>query len=154
MLGKKFLVFEGLFVIAAIFYLFLANNPVGIYPLNGMTISNSDFSFEIENAKEVLLSIDENFSNPIVLNSETEVILAPGVYFWKVKNNFREGKVQSFTIQSQISLNLRDALDSYELINSGNVPLNITSDKEGIILGVNEIKRVNKDNLTYEAREI
>jgi|APSaa5957512535_1039671.scaffolds.fasta_scaffold195437_2 hypothetical protein len=151
-LGKKFLVFEGLFVIFSILYLFFFNMPTPIYPLSGMTIADSDFVFEIENAREVILSIDYNFTHPIILNPETEVTLAPGIYFWKVKNQFKESGINNFTLQSQVSLNLIETEGIYEIVNSGNVDLNITSEEEGFILGVNQIKKI-AENQTYEAKQ-
>ena len=39
-----------------------------------------------------------------------------------------------------------------KIVNSGNVDLNITSEEEGFILGVNQIKKI-AENQTYEAKQ-
>ena len=117
-----------------------------------MTIADSDFVFEIENAREVVLSVDYNFTHPIILNPDTEVTLVPGIYFWKVKNQFKESEINNFTLQSQVSLNLIETEGIYEIVNSGNVDLNIISEEEGFILGVNKIKKID-ENKTYEVKQ-
>lgn len=154
---KKVLVVETIFVFGILIYLSFSTIPVQISPLSGMTIIEPDFVFEIENGDEVILSVDENFSNPVILTEDKEVKLAPGVYYWKVKNDFRESDVSMFTVESNVALNLYRKNDSYELRNVGNVDLNVTEKKEGItggiILEINELKEV-KGNATYEGSRI
>jgi len=155
---KKILVVEAIFVAGVFIYLFFATTPSQIYPLSGMAIIESDFVFEIENGEEVLISFDESFTEPIVLNESSDIIFPPGVYYWKVRRGFRESKVQNFTIQGHVSLDIKERKEDYELYNSGNVDLNVTKKKgkitNMIILDSGELKEVVKDNSTYEGRQI
>jgi hypothetical protein len=154
---KRILLIEGVFIIGVLIYLFFSTAPNQVYPLHGMTIIDSDFVFEIENGEEVIVSIDENFTSPIILKEGSDVTLPPGTYYWKVRSRFRESDVQSFTIQSNVGLDIREREESYELQNSGNVNLNVTSEKQGmtsgIIIEVDESKEVGKDNSSYEGRQ-
>src|SRR3989339_753732 len=45
---KKILIWEGIFIIGILIYLFFATAPKQIYPFSGMTISDPDFNFTIE----------------------------------------------------------------------------------------------------------
>ncbi|HLD55042.1 MAG TPA: hypothetical protein VJB35_02155 [Candidatus Nanoarchaeia archaeon] len=155
---KNILIFEGIFIIGILIYLFFSTAPKQVYPLSGMTISDPDFKFEIENAKKVILSTNENLSNPIILSENTEITLPPGVYYWKVQDDLRESEIKNFTIESNVALNLREKNENYELENKGNVDLNV-SKKTGslftsdIVINVGGSQEVEKDNSTYEGRQ-
>ena len=153
-LEKKLFLAEAVLVVGVLIYLFFSIAPKQIAPLNGAVIIEPNFFFEIENGEEVLLSVYEDFNDYVVLTESSEVNLAPGTYYWKVRNNFVESEVRNFTIQSHVGLNIRQGKDLDQLINSGNVELNVTkktgSKVTGLILGVNEIKEIDKDNSSYE----
>ena len=68
------------------------------------------------------------------------------------ENQFKESEINNFTLQSQVSLNLIETEGIYEIVNSGNVDLNIISEEEGFILGVNKIKKID-ENKTYEVKQ-
>ncbi|MBU2562335.1 MAG: hypothetical protein KKF68_01615 [Nanoarchaeota archaeon] len=150
----KILIVESIFVIGILIYLSFLTAPAQIYPLSGMTIITPDFVFEIQNGEEILVSIDEMFTNPIILKKESDIILPPGLYYWKVRNGFRESGVQNFTIQSHVGLNIEEREENYELQNSGNVELNVTKEKSGIVseivLDIGEFTEVEKDDSIYE----
>jgi len=151
---KKILVAEAVFVIGVFVYVFIATAPSQIYPLSGMSIIESDFSFEIENGEEVLISFDGNFTNPIILNETSDIVFPPGIYYWKVRRGFRESEIKNFTVQGHVSLDVEERKDTYELYNSGNVDLNVTAKKKGHITGImilepDEVEGVEKDNSTY-----
>ncbi|MCK4553040.1 hypothetical protein KAT80_02460 [Candidatus Pacearchaeota archaeon] len=155
---KKIIVAEAIFVVGVFVYLFFSTSPSQIYPLSGMTIIESDFVFEIENGEEVLISFDEDFTEPIVLNASSDIIFPPGTYYWKVRKGFRESEVKNFTIQGHVSLNIQERKENYELYNSGNVELNVTKKKARItkiiILDPGESEEIEKDNSTYEGRQL
>ena len=156
-LEKKIILAELVLVIGILVYLFFLFSPKQIYPLNGAVIIEPNFVFEIENGQEVLLSVYENFEDYVVLNENSEVNLAPGTYYWKVRNKFRESEIRTFTIQSHVGLNIKQGKESNKLINSGNVDLEVekkTGTKvTGLILGINEIKEVEKDNSNYRGSQ-
>ena len=155
--ARKILIAEGIFVVGVLIYLFFSTAPSQIYPLHGMTIIEPGFIFEIENGEEVVISIDENFTAPIVLREDSDITLAPGTYYWKVKSEFRESEVKSFTIKGHVGLNLKEREENYELQNSGNIDLNVTKKKKGItssmILDVGQSKEVEKDDSEYEGKQ-
>jgi len=69
---KQILIFEVIFIVGILIYLFFSTAPKSIYPIQGMSILENDFVFEIENGEEVLISSEENFTH----------------YFkWKFRNN-------------------------------------------------------------------
>ena len=147
--GRIFLLLELMAIFLILVILFLMSKPKQIYPWNGMTISNDNFIFEIENGDQILISNNPNFTNSIVLYENSEIILPPGKYFWKVKNKFRESEVKSFIIAERVGLevNNKDRL----IRNSGNVDLNV-SDEKGLIrfvLKKGKIKEIKENNITY-----
>jgi len=155
---KKIIIGEGILIIGILIYLFFSTAPGQIYPLHGMTIIEPDFNFEIENGEVVMISIDENFTNPIILKENSDIFLPPGLYYWKVKSIFRESEIRNFTVQENVGLNLKERVENYELQNVGNVDLNVTRENKGVtsntILDVGESKEVEKDNSSYEGRGI
>ena len=156
---KKIIVAEAIFVFGVLIYLFFSIAPTPIYPLQGLVIMEPDFTFEIENGEEIIISTDKNFTIPIVLKEGSDVTLPPGIYYWKVKSRFRESEIRNFTIRTNVGLNLKEKNESYELQNSGTVDLNVTKKKNGlteieIILDVGQSKEFEKDNSTYEGKQI
>jgi len=151
---KTILIIEGIFLIGILAFLFFYTLPKQIFPLHGMTISNQDFLFEIENSEEVVLSTDMNFTNYITLKKGDEITLPPETYFWKVKGMLKDSEVRNFTIQSEAALILREKEGLYQIENSGNVDLNLTK-KQGdkitlaTILNMGESEEFEKDNSTY-----
>jgi hypothetical protein len=156
---KTILIIEGILSVGIIVFLVFYNFPKQIYPLHGMTVSNEDFLFEIENSEEVILSADANFTNFILLKSGEEITLPPGTYFWKVKGLIMDSRVRNFTIQSEASLSLKEKGELYEIENSGNVDLNLAK-KQGdkitiaTILNIGESEEFEKDNSTYTGGQI
>ena len=154
---KKILIFEIIFIVGVLSYIFISTSPNSIYPLSGMTIIDNDFVFEIENGDEVLISTSEDFDNPLVLVEGDDIILSPGSYFWKVRSGFRESEIKNFTIESHVGLDIREKENNYELENSGNVDLNVTKGNEtfvtGFTISIGESVEVEKDNSSYEGRQ-
>lgn len=156
-LEKKIIIAEALFVFGVFVYLYFSMAPEAISPISGQTILEPDFVFEIGNGEEILISKDSEFENLIVLKEGSELDLPPGTYYWKVKNWLREGGVNSFTIESNVGLNLRRGNEKDRLENAGNVPVDITKKKGGITteipIEVGKSLEVEKDNSTYEGAQ-
>lgn len=129
---RIFLIGQGIFVLGIFAYFFFSNIPNAISPIAGKVVSDPDFIFEIENGNEVIVSRDEDFTNPFILKEGSDFVLPPGVYYWKVKGFLRESEVHTFTIEGRVGLNLREGEDKNLLENSGNVDLNINEKKGGI----------------------
>jgi len=150
---KTILIIEGVFLVLALSYLFFSTAPRQIYPLQGMSVSEQDFSFEIENSGEIMLSKDETFENYVLLKEGEEITLPPGIYFWKVRNGFRESEIKNFTIESRAGLNIKERGGKYEIENSGNVDLNVTKNDSLVsfntLIHVGNSVEFEKDNSTY-----
>ncbi|MFH1151648.1 MAG: hypothetical protein V1788_00820 [Nanoarchaeota archaeon] len=150
---KTILIFEGIFLVIALLYLFFSTAPRQLYPIQGMTVSEQDFSFEIENSDTVMLSRDNTFENYVILRGGEEITLPPGTYFWKVKGNFRESEVKNFTIESKAGLSIKEKDGKYEIENSGNVDLNVTKNNSLVsfstLINVGDSNEFEKDNSTY-----
>jgi hypothetical protein len=144
---KKILIAEAIFIFGALVYLYFSMGPSAISPISGQTILDPDFVFEVENGEEVLISINEQFTNPIILREDSEVDLPPGTYYWKVRNWLRESEIHTFTIQSNVGLNLREGKEKDVLENAGNVPVDVKEKKSGITsgIGVGESAEVEKN---------
>ncbi|MFH1151868.1 MAG: hypothetical protein V1788_01955 [Nanoarchaeota archaeon] len=154
---KTILIIEGFFLLIVLSYLFFSTAPRQLYPLQGMTVSEQDFSFEIENSEEVMLSTENTFENYITLKEGDRITLPPGTYFWKVKNKLRESEVSNFTIKSMAGLNINQREGKYEIENSGNVDLNVTKNNSlftfSTFITIGESKEFEKDNSTYTGEQ-
>ena len=150
---KTILIIEGVFLLIVLSYLFFSTAPKQLYPIQGMTVSEQDFSFEIENSEEIMLSTEKTFENYISLKEGDKITLPPGNYLWKVRNNFRESEINNFTIESRAGLNINQREGKYEIENSGNVDLNVTKNNSlftfDTFINVGESKEFVKDNSTY-----
>lgn len=122
---RKFLLFEGIFLVLALFYVFFINSPNSIYPVSGMVISEDNFLFEIENSQKVILADNPNFENAFVLKEDSEITLPPGEYYWKAVSWLGESETSYFTIESNVALELEEDEDSYQLRNVGNVDVDV-----------------------------
>ena len=153
---RRIIVVESILIMGILVFLFFSTVPKQLYPLNGMIVIDPDFSFEIQNADRVLVSLDREFTNPIVLREGSDLVLPPGVYYWKVKGRFRESEVKTFIIQEHIGLNLKDRGENYEIQNAGNVDVDLSKEneegKEEFDLKVGSSKEFEKDDSKYEGR--
>ncbi|MBU0894872.1 MAG: hypothetical protein KKF48_02480 [Nanoarchaeota archaeon] len=156
-LEKNILIAEAVFVFGILIYLFFFTGPNQIFPFQGMSIIEPDFVFQIENGEKVMLSVDKEFTNPIELGQDSEILLPPGVYYWKAVGFLRESEVRSFTIQSHVGLNLKERKENYELQNAGNVDLEVTKtngDKENFDLDVGDNLEFEKSEFKIEGSEV
>jgi len=152
---KIFLLAEAVFVLAILSYVLFFNSPKQIYPISGMSIYEDNFVLEISNGETVLISSEKNFVNPIVLVEGDDITLNPGLYYWKVRGTLLESEVMNFTIESRVGLDIKEKKVSYEIVNSGNVPIKVNTKNDSLgILNESESIVVEKNNLSYEGRQI
>ena len=155
-IGKIFIVLELLFVIGVFTY-FLINSPQAIAPTGDIITDN--FTFEFKNARELLISTNPEFTNPIILKKDFKINLPPGTYYWKVRGLIRESEVRNFTIKTRAEFILNESKTRYKLTNLGNVILNITEKSHNktigeLIINVGESKEVEKKNQTsFEGKQ-
>ena len=153
----KILLAEAIFLVGIFVYVFISTSPSQIYPLSGMNIIDNDFEFEIKNSEEVLISLDEEFTKPIVLKENSDITLPPGLYFWKVRRGLRESEVRNFTISGHVAMEIREEDEKYFLDNTGNVILNVTkttgNSSKTITIYVDESEEIENDDSIYRGEQ-
>jgi len=108
------------------------------YPRTDISVTGNVVEINSANAKVIIISENPDFSNPWYVDTRfTKNIsfkLAPGKYYWKADNGLIEGVKNEFEIKSEVGLGIERDEDS-ELVNVGNVKLNITKSKGGVMIG-------------------
>jgi len=133
MMKKKFqkrtLYFLDLFIVVGSLVVLLSTigyvQPRVIGPLeDSLTNTSVLFSF----TQEATLFIDDNpqFTSPeeISVRDKRIVHLNPGRYYWKVKG-LHENVVHTLNIQSVVDLQLLHSHNEYNVVNAGNMPLDV-----------------------------
>lgn len=146
-----------IFLVGTLIYLVYTTKPKQILPLSGMIITE-EFAFEFENADQLTISVNKDFSQQIILKKGSKIELPPGTYYWKAKGFFGESEIRNFTILSRVALNLEERNESLILSNVGNVDLNVTKMSEEnityLIIEKTKKKEFEKENTTFEGRQI
>ena len=126
----------------AIFLIVVFSVIYALYPKTSMELSGNVVNFEAENANLIIISENPDFSNPRYIdmseNKNAIFELPSGTYYWKSSNKFIQGLENKFTIDSEVGLkiNRNESKDNEsEIENIGNVKVNITKTKEGIMVG-------------------
>lgn len=114
------------------------------YPKTSVDIEEDYVDFKTINANVIIISENPDFSNPRYLDvGESKNLsfrLKPGTYYWKAGNNLIRGLRKKFTIESEVGMKIerkdRDEEENEsELVNIGNVKINITKTEEGVMVG-------------------
>lgn len=112
-----------------------------LYPKANLDVERNSVNFKSINANVIIFSENPDFSNPKYIEIREKKSLSfnlePGTYYWKASNNFIEGLQKSFTIPSEVGLGINEEPESEnaELVNIGNVKVNVTKSKEGVMVG-------------------
>lgn len=124
--------------------------PLVIAPLDGEITTETGVLFEFEKADRILIDDNMEFSSPTEIYVEDNLVinLKPGVYYWKV-DGLLESEVRRLEIVSEVDLKLKmiDGGESYEVVNSGNVVLDVDvyengTFREKVVLDVDEGREV------------
>jgi len=87
----------------------------------------------------IIISENPDFSNPIYLNvsekNNVSLILEPGKYYWKADNFIIQGLKNEFIIESEVGLGINRIENETDLVNIGNVKINVTKSDNGIMIG-------------------
>jgi len=110
-----------------------------LYPKTNINLNGDLVSFKSVNANVIIISENPDFSNPVYLNisekNNISLILQPGTYYWKSDNGIVQGLKNKFTIESEVGLNINRIENETDLVNIGNVKINVTKDDNGIMIG-------------------
>jgi len=132
-----------------------------LYPRTEVILNKDFVSFNSINANVIIISENPDFSNPKYLDlSERKNIslsLEPGTYYWKSDNGVIQGLKNEFTIESEVGLSINRGENKTDLINVGNVKINVTKDEKGVmvghvILGPEESEKI-EDSGEYTGRQ-
>jgi len=110
-----------------------------LYPKVNVDVDESWVRFQSINAKVIMISNNPDFSNPRFLDfserNNFSYNLEPGTYYWKSSNNLINGLQNKFTIESEVGLGIDREDENTSLINVGNVKINVTKNKDGVMVG-------------------
>ena len=110
-----------------------------MYPKAEVNVKGNIVNFKSINAKVIAISEAPDFSNPkyIELNESYNFsfILEPGTYYWKADNGLISGFKNEFKINSEVGMKINKKENESELKNIGNVKINVTRTKEGVMVG-------------------
>jgi len=117
--------------------------PLVIAPLNDYE-SSGEVLFLIEKADYLFVDDNVDFTTPVryEVRDGMKVDLVPGVYYWRAVGVLGS-EVRTLTINSVVSLELRETEGGFGVVNAGNIGLNVdvyngTSLVEKKRLGVGE----------------
>lgn len=152
----KIVIVQAIFIIAFLVAIYL------LYPKIDLNVDGNLVNFNSINANVIIISENPDFSNPRYLDFERRKNISfnlnPGTYYWKATNNLIESFKSKFTIESEIGMEIDKRENESELVNIGNVKINVTKSKEGtmigyIILEPNESEQI-EDSGNYTGRQI
>jgi hypothetical protein len=132
-----------------------------LYPKTNAVVNGNFVKFNSINANVIVISENPDFSNPryIEMQGRNNISfdLKPGKYYWKSDNGIIEGLKNEFIIDSEVGLGINRTENESNLVNIGNVKINITKTKNGmmvghIILDVEESEKI-EDNGNYIGRQ-
>ena len=132
----KIILVQGIFLVVVAIALYM------LYPKTILELNGNVVNFKAVNANVIVLSENPDFSNPRYFdmseNKNAIFELPTGTYYWKSANKFIQGLENKFIIDSEVGLkiNRNESEDNEsEIENIGNVKVNITRTKEGIMVG-------------------
>ncbi len=153
---RKIILVQLVFVIASLTFVYF------MYPRTTFEISNNSASFKSINANVILISENPDFTNArridLSKDKNTTLDLVPGTYYWKPVNTFVNGISKTFTIDSNVGMEIKRKENESDLVNVGNVKINITKSKDGIMTGriilePNESEIIEDRNEDYVGRQ-
>jgi len=110
-----------------------------LYPKIEVNVSGTNVRFRTVNANVIVLSENPDFSNSRYLDFQGKdnitFNLKPGTYYWKASNGYIEGLSKEFTIESEVAMKVDIDDNATKLMNVGNVKLNVTRNKQGMMVG-------------------
>jgi len=102
--------------------------PLVIAPADNLETNQNSILFSIEKADKLLIDDNMDFTTPEEYNLKDgiKINLKPGIYYWKAIGSVGlKTEIRTITINSEIDLSLRKIDSGYEVINAGNVNLNV-----------------------------
>lgn len=101
-------------------------SPQVIAPIDNFVSDKNTILFSVGSSEYILIDDNLDFSSPekVYVKDGAEITLIPGKYYWKTKNNdFNE--IRTLDILSNIDLKIVSVGEEYNIVNSGNLDLNV-----------------------------
>lgn len=136
---KHLYMMDSILILATLAGVFFAVNyaqPILKSPSNGYVTTTGAVLFSFEKGDYILIDDNSAFTSPerIAAKDNLVINLKPGTYYWRVEGTL-QSEIREITVQSEIDLRLRQSEDGYELVNAGNVPLNVDIYHYGTLAG-------------------
>lgn len=90
--------------------------------------------FKFRNAHTILVDDNKDFSSPEKI-TDREIELDPGKYYWKAVGILGESEQGNFSIDSRVVVSMKVEERKAYVKNEGNVPVNATEKRGGVITG-------------------
>lgn len=132
-----------------------------VYPKTELSVSGNSVKFDSINTDMIMISNNPDFSNSRYIElreiKEFSVTLKPGTYYWKPVNNLIQGFGNKIIIESEVGMKIERSQEETELVNIGNVKMNVTKGENGtmvghIILEPDELEKI-EDKGEYTGRQ-
>jgi len=134
-----------------------------IYPKTTINVSGETLNIKTINGNVVAISEDKEFSSPryfeVSKNKGILVDLPPGKYYIQSSNGVLKGLKKEIVIDSEVGMNINRKENDSELVNIGNVKINITKNKDGgitghVVLEPDQIEKIEEQlNESYVGRQ-
>lgn len=100
--------------------------PLVIAPDDKYSSTNTSVLFSFSKADVILIDDNLEFSSPMNIYAKDNLVinLKPGKYYWKVEGMLAS-EVRMLQIEDDVNLKLRELKDNYEVINGGNIDLDV-----------------------------
>jgi hypothetical protein len=110
--------------------------PMVISPQDGLEITSTNVLFEFKEGNKILIDDNLEFSSPEEIFAEDNLVvsLEPGKYYWKIVGA-GESEVRELTIKSFVGLKLREKEEGFEVVNAGNVIMDVEVYNKGVFVG-------------------
>jgi hypothetical protein len=129
----KIIAMQAVFLIFVIVLLYI------LYPKTNIDVNGDFVKFSSINAKVIMISNNPDFSNPryieIAPGENVTFDFTPGTYYYKPDNGIIQGLKKEFTIESQVGMRVEKKENDSNLVNIGNVKINVTKSKNGMMVG-------------------
>ena len=129
----KIIMVQVIFLVAVLIAIYF------LYPKTEINVNENIVDFKSINANVIIISENPDFSNPRYLEIEeggnATLNLDPGTYYWKADNGIIGGMKNEIVIKSEVGLEINRTENKSELVNIGNVKINVTRNEEGVLVG-------------------
>jgi hypothetical protein len=122
-----------------------------ISPINDLETTQTNVLFSFQKGVAVMIDDNPTFTTPTIYPAENNKVISlePGKYYWKVEG-IGESEIRMLTIVSKVDLRLEATDGGYNVINGGNVALDVGIYDNGslvdnIILNPAESKEATKE---------